>query len=1167
MLTYPSDSLHQLVCPMDEHDIPPNSFCSAPPHSEPPPPLLPFSSVTPSCAENGVSEHGRSGCVEEIQAQTLTKQSFTDNRAAPKQSTQNLAPTKRQRESEIMVSQSKQQRVEGSCVHEKQAKDGFDASFAAEHQNKLNHQRSPETEDDAVEQFAVDTTQNLETTNAVTDTCEGLAVGHSFEAASAPKGWVIGPLFQSFKSKVASFTDIVMSPVKLFRANAALPCTDLPEQLDKSELPANGASHVEHSEPRLEFNSEAQSENANQKRVWKVEGAQNVKSRYSKKLSFDVELPTHISEQADECAITQKENNSPVPLQRCALPLVSEEASESVGASTLSPPSLNRSASRETKVNMSEAIEDLTGKLSAELKPLPRSAGLGRAKRDVEPECCAVDCVKRKRLTADACSTDPKRREILNVAPDVGMSRPPRREVVLNNPVVYKEETLKPVRKRPPRANKKGEHGQEIIATINETVLITQTGVYPLDISSGVSENSLKGSGGKGKPRGLCKKPKTKMGLGETDVNIANGVELETGVAVAAAKQAEQDTRSEVLSRPAIKPLQSSSKRRNIKKNPVKRKSPSQSSSSIESDAASFSTSAAPSTAPLDLTAADLNSSQKEQGSKKGLNQPAKRTKKSFRVDVKSSASGGSREAKQCSHDLHSMAKENQPCRGQISTDPVYFEMTPFESIQQPSSSQLLLNGSVQSNNEVKHVTDRKETSTASVSAEVFPTDAEASDHRSVGVSRSSTRRVNMKPRRAGKKGSKCVLLTRACEEETQSVSMDNEDLAAAGSPSEGNDPSRHLMRSYSCPEISSLRLPDAPWTSALHSTHHSRVHAPHQHQSFHSPVHHAHDSLRRARRHTVSSVEVEREIAPLCLRKEVYPSRRSVPYDGAAQRHGLSPSLALSPGSSLSALVSCFLSSPLAFLSTKPDRRSLTSASTSTHGSSPSSCAPKSPVVLLERIDSPSSTTMGYSRSGNLSEREMVRRQQSEEEDDGEDTSSSCQEFEDIGMREEKAFSDSEIKVVQKHEERGKVSSIRIRKTLPKPQNNLTPMGLPRRIRLNKKEFSLEEIYTNNNFSKLPESRLETIFEVPLSRRDGSECRYGPRRVKRFLEFLDTGEVRKAKKPLVGVGKAGTSSSRTRRGCFPKGEQPLSVQDVDSLLCAKLDQLQLWLISDQKDS
>lgn len=128
--------------------------------------------------------------------------------------------------------------------------------------------------------------------------------------------------------------------------------------------------------------------------------------------------------------------------------------------------------------------------------------------------------------------------------------------------------------------------------------------------------------------------------------------------------------------------------------------------------------------------------------------------------------------------------------------------------------------------------------------------------------------------------------------------------------------------------------------------------------------------------------------------------------------------------------------------------------------------------------------------------------------------------------------------------------------------------MGLPKPIRLKKKEFSLEEIYTNKNFSKPPESRLETIFEeVPLNRRNGSESWFGQRRVKRFLEFLEVGEVRKPKKPLVGVSKAGISTSRTRRGGFLKDEPSLSVQDVDSLLCAKLDQLNLWLIHDQKDS
>lgn len=53
MLTYPSDSLPQIVCPMDEDAIPPNPLCSAPPHSEPPPPLLPLSSITPRYSSPG----------------------------------------------------------------------------------------------------------------------------------------------------------------------------------------------------------------------------------------------------------------------------------------------------------------------------------------------------------------------------------------------------------------------------------------------------------------------------------------------------------------------------------------------------------------------------------------------------------------------------------------------------------------------------------------------------------------------------------------------------------------------------------------------------------------------------------------------------------------------------------------------------------------------------------------------------------------------------------------------------------------------------------------------------------------------------------------------------------------------------------------------------------
>ncbi|XP_032509891.1 protein PRR14L isoform X9 [Phocoena sinus] len=84
------------------------------------------------------------------------------------------------------------------------------------------------------------------------------------------------------------------------------------------------------------------------------------------------------------------------------------------------------------------------------------------------------------------------------------------------------------------------------------------------------------------------------------------------------------------------------------------------------------------------------------------------------------------------------------------------------------------------------------------------------------------------------------------------------------------------------------------------------------------------------------------------------------------------------------------------------------------------------------------------------------------------------------------------------------KVSQIRIRKTIPKPDPNLTPMGLPRPKRLKKKEFSLEEIYTNKNYKSPPANRcLETIFEEPKER-NGTLISISQQKRKRVLEFQD---------------------------------------------------------------
>ncbi|XP_061702848.1 uncharacterized protein prr14 isoform X2 [Syngnathoides biaculeatus] len=430
--------------------------------------------------------------------------------------------------------------------------------------------------------------------------------------------------------------------------------------------------------------------------------------------------------------------------------------------------------------------------------------------------------------------------------------------------------------------------------------------------------------------------------------------------------------------------------------------------------------------------------------------------------------------------------------------EPLYFEMTPFEGHQSEC------------------------------------TEPNQNGHSGGGASMLRNRRGNRKEPRGDSQVRRSRFSGTHSHDWTASATA--EDLP---SPTVQSAPGGRLRRSSSCPEIPSLfaSLPRQPPPASVSA----RVHRG------------------RARRHTVGSLEIEREIAPLCLRKEVYPSRRSLLSDG----QNLPP--ALSPNSSLSALASCFLSSPLAFLSGRgEDRAAAASHPVSGHAAQSSSSAP-----ILMKTDT-SCGALDACASTSLLAGETDGIAPSEDNDDDDSTSRGFDEAVAAALREEKSLSDSELKTVEKHEQRGKVSSIRIRRALPKPQNNLTPMGLPKAVRLKKKQFSLEEIYTNKNFCKPPESRLETVFEVPLSRRDGSESRFGQRRLKRFLEFLEAGEARKPKKVLGGGGgKAGAASSRTRRGGFAKDDSVASLlapPDADSLLCAKLKQLDLWLIGDRAD-
>ncbi|XP_057182708.1 uncharacterized protein wu:fi75a02 isoform X2 [Triplophysa rosa] len=130
------------------------------------------------------------------------------------------------------------------------------------------------------------------------------------------------------------------------------------------------------------------------------------------------------------------------------------------------------------------------------------------------------------------------------------------------------------------------------------------------------------------------------------------------------------------------------------------------------------------------------------------------------------------------------------------------------------------------------------------------------------------------------------------------------------------------------------------------------------------------------------------------------------------------------------------------------------------------------------------------------------------------------------------------------------KVSQIRIRKTVPKPDTNLTPMGLPKPKRLKKKEFSLEEIYTNKNYKSPTPNSLETIFEEPKEKNGALVC-IGHQKRKRVLDFPDFTLPRKRKaKTNLGPLRVKGPRGRARRGKHDEA-------DLDIMLIERLTELE----------
>ncbi|KAJ7314108.1 hypothetical protein JRQ81_006044 [Phrynocephalus forsythii] len=143
--------------------------------------------------------------------------------------------------------------------------------------------------------------------------------------------------------------------------------------------------------------------------------------------------------------------------------------------------------------------------------------------------------------------------------------------------------------------------------------------------------------------------------------------------------------------------------------------------------------------------------------------------------------------------------------------------------------------------------------------------------------------------------------------------------------------------------------------------------------------------------------------------------------------------------------------------------------------------------------------------------------------------------------------LSEDEMKISQDNTI-GKVSCIRIRKTPARQQANLTPMGLPRPVRLNKKEFSLEEIYTNKNYRTPTEKRsFETIFEVPLER-NGALIFTSQRKLKRAMEFREGGLPRKQRKSRARGGR--------KAGGRRAPAQPPELEEMLQQRLAELDAL-----------
>lgn len=754
---------------------------------------------------------------------------------------------------------------------------------------------------------------NLDIAESDMDACGAFVGGCDIPAVSSPNKWVVGPLFQSLKAKISSFSEIIITPVKVFRASSSLPSTVSTHDHDKHP------SGITRSALGGVFDSQAQSD----REAEDMNGAHEEQTVHKccKKLKMDLSAPN--SEQTDECPTTGTEKTLFVALQRspslCAASVAGFQSAGAVFASSVPLYlSVAVSASRESKVSVPSAEEELEGKRASQLKPLLRKApgngkkapsktlkadletetadgrslqsglsdsGTGRIvgsltdnqplhtqthpavgqrgpKRDLKVDAPSEDAVKRKRARADGCS--------LNA-----------------------QELPRPRRKRPAGsagAERNGKLDGETLTAPNEAERFGP----PAPETGGGPEDSWKGSSRKGKPK-QTRRPKA-----------GDAMDVETTIQIRSTKRTPAEGLAEVLCQ--TRELHRTRKRRENAKDPGKGRL------CVGSENTPLPVE------PLKVKPAGTNAFDcglEGHGCKVELKRLSERPKKDVRsskeehLRTKEDGSGG-------------VCFERSPCGRSPPSGPLPDCYVKLEL-------DVMLAGDARASE--------------GVADEASGPTGESTLRSGAGVSSLRSRPRTEKQRRTGG-----VLHGRHTKAEAAAcVSKDDCSLAAAGRRSAR----RRLLRSLSCPEISALRSSDAPWSS-LQWPHHARIQPSHQHRSGPPFPHPARRSVHRARRHTVCSVELERDLAPLCLRKEVYPSRRSAPCDASGH--------ALSPSTSLSALASCFLSSPLAFLS---KRGASAGPGSSSHGSSPASSSflPPSPTTkhlsgFIQQPD-PSGATM----------------------------------------------------------------------------------------------------------------------------------------------------------------------------------------------------------------